>query len=356
MLGGFDRYNKGGGAERAAYLSCWSLETIQVDRKTGDRRSLRVPKPHLSIFGGIQPDLLHSVIDDKDVASGLPARFLWCHPPQRQQRWIYNDDIKKNHTKAYQQTFEFLYAMTPNINEVGVIAPVPLQLTNEARRVFGEFCDRNHVRAVDLQGSFSGPWAKLRGYCGRLALVLHCLRGAEGSLSAGFEHQVDADTMRAAVTLTEWFGNEAERIFSMRSESPEDRKMRELVAWIECKGGEVTVRELSRGPRQYRSSQVAEAMLQSLVAKGYGRWKEGPALPQGGRPTRLFKLIDPTISSGDGDETHINPEKMASFVTVAGNVDPIPAPKADHLGDDSTMIIDGIDLSKDCYPLTAQGS
>lgn len=92
------------------------------------------------------------------------------------------------------------------------------------------------------------------------------------------------------------------------------RDLRRLVDWIKSKGGEVTVRELVRGPRAYREQpEKAESSLEALMARGLGSWAE--SCPQGkprGRPTRLFRLGGDGDTSGDetgyggdtsGDET-----------------------------------------------------
>ena len=83
-------------------------------------------------------------------------------------------------------------------------------------------------------------------------------------------------------------------------ESPEQTQRRRLVDWIAGRGGQVTVRELSHGPREYRNKEVAEAALADLVAAGVGVFNEKKSGEKGGRPTKVFVL---NLSCGTGTET-----------------------------------------------------
>lgn len=325
LLGGMGRYSDGkGAAERAQYLSMHSAEPIRIDRKTGDRKSLCVEAPYLSIYGGVQPALLHQVMSADDVAAGLPARFLWAMPPTRRQRYR-KDRVRPEDRTAYEKALDKLYEQAPAQGEFGEPTPLVVTLTAEAEVVFGECVDRLNDRRADATGPVKGALSKLRAACGRIALVLHCLRDAEGDLPIGDELTIGADTMQAAAELSEWFAGEAERVFAMRGESAEDATTRELVRWIEARGGSVTPRELSRGPRQYRGGDRAEAALRSLAESRYGRFDSQGTTEAGGRPTLRFTLDGPG-DSGDGDKTPANAEETTGFVTVTrrseGQLDP----------------------------------
>ncbi len=119
LLGGFGRYSGGKGeAERSHYLSIFNSRTILVDRKTGARKRTRAHKPHVSIFGGIQPELVHEVIGDSDVAAGLPQRFLFAMPPAVPKRWK-RPAIPRRHEDAVNRVMNALYDLTPNQWEGG---------------------------------------------------------------------------------------------------------------------------------------------------------------------------------------------------------------------------------------------
>ncbi len=79
--------------------------------------------------------------------------------------------------------------------------------------------------------------------------------------------------------------------------------MCDLIDWILVKGGEVTPRDLSRGPTRYRAPGAAEDALQELVDADFGRWVSQPPGSAGGRPTRVFR-------PNSGDETSVGDEQM----------------------------------------------
>lgn len=288
-FGSMDRYRSGrGGGDRACYLSIWSAEPIRIDRKTGERRSIYVPSPRLSLYGGVQPDLLPKLIGADDIAAGLPARFLWCAPPPIRQRFK-DDQIHPRLVEAYDALIDALFQLEGDRTSDNPATPVPLTLSEGARSVYADFYDRLSEQQEDASPMLAGVLSKLRAYAGRLALVLHCLAEAENP-SEGVTMRVGVDTMHAAITLVEWFKSEAIRLFAQRSETDEERELRELAEWVSRKGGNVTARDLARGPRKYRTASKAEAALQRLVNAGHGAWRLDEHDGGPGKPTRRFWL------------------------------------------------------------------
>ena len=110
---------------------------------------------------------------------------------------------------------------------------------------------------------------------------------------------------------------------------------RELLEWIQRKGGAVTARELQQGPRRFRGdAQLAEETLGSLAKAGIGEWEPQPLGLQGGRPTRAFRLF----TSGNGYETPANPEKKMGSVAVASvDADKINSLLAEAAADDEEV-------------------
>jgi len=159
----------------------------------------------------------------------------------------------------------------------------------------------------------------LEGYAARLALIVHYARWAADDDSLQHPDQIDADSMRRAVILAEWFKSEARRVYGVLAETDEQRERRQLAEWIARKGGQVTARELQQGPRQYRgSTDAAEAALQELAKAGLGTWQDLPTTDKGGRPGRVFRLGN----SGNGYTTPVNPEQNRGSVAVAGVAGP----------------------------------
>ena len=327
LLGGFERYSGGrGGAERSAYLSIFNAEQSQIDRKSGNRTSITIENPHLSIYGGIQPELLHNVLSNEDLAAGLPARFLFAMPPTTPKSWG-TPKIPDKQTESVAAMFRRLYSIgvpvewDTAITKAGELEQLSLPLTPEADRLFGEFYNRHNAERYDLAGAARAAWPKLVAYCGRLALILQLIRDPDST-------EVDDESIRRAIVLTEWFSREALRAYGIRGEADEDREQRTLVEWIEQRGGRVTARELSRGPRQYRKAGDADSALGQLVTAGLGEW----AIHQTtGRPRSEFVLR--SAATGDGDTSP--PNRRKTDLPSPSPVSPVAkTQKNDHQPDD----------------------
>ena len=67
---------------------------------------------------------------------------------------------------------------------------------------------------------------------------LQCTPGAGRPTVAGPEgKEISGDVMRAACDLARWFGNEAERIYALMAETPEQREQRKLIEFIHVVAG-----------------------------------------------------------------------------------------------------------------------
>lgn len=295
LMGGFERYSGGrGGAERSFYLSLFTAETTQVDRKTGDRRSLTLENPHLSIYGGVQPGLLHNLLSNDDLAAGLPARFLFMMPPCPEKRWR-RPAIPPEQTAAVERLFGKLYAL----GEVSEWEPAEfgeaenglqtkaLPLTAEADAEFGRFYEAYHRERKTLPTCERAAWPKLIAYCGRLALVLELVENPAAE-------QVGLNSVQQAITLTRWFSHEARRVYAMRYESAADRETREVLQLVERNGGVLTARELQQQSRQFKKAMEAEIALGKLQKAKLGDWH---TIDTGGRQRTEFRLHKPYPST-----------------------------------------------------------
>lgn len=301
---GFDQYKAGrGGADTAHWLTIHGARDLVVDRKTSG--TVFVRRAAVSITGGIQPDTLRRVLGAEHFENGLAARLLLAYPPRRKKRWT-EAAVDTDLDRRVEAVFEALYRLEPD-RETGTPEPVVVGLSQHGKATWIEFYNRHAERIADATGNEAAVLSKIEGAAARIALVLHLVRQAAGDQDAG--QAVDARSVDAGVRLAEWYGNEALRVYGLFAETDDDRQQRDLVEWIRRRGGTVTVRDLTRGPRQYRGdSEAAELALRELADAGIGSWDSCPAGDQGGRPTQVFRLA--TGDTGDGDETCPHSGKM----------------------------------------------
>jgi len=306
-LGSFDRYAGGkGGADASHWLSMYSGETIIVDRRTGQPRTIYVHLAAMCVAGGIQPGILDRALGREHRDSGLCARLLLSCPPRKAKRWT-EDDIDPEVEERIVGLLDRLYDLQPALDDDDQLQPVVIGMRKDAKAAWTEFFRAHAEELADLSGELAAAFNKLEETACRLALVVHYVRWAAGDETITHDSPLDRQSMEAGIRLCEWFKRETTRVYAILKESDESREQRRLVEWIERKGGSVTARDLARGPRTYRGMpEAAEVALNDLVTAGRGTWEFVPSGEQGGRPTREFRLKPAT----QGDET---PSDAAHF-------------------------------------------
>mgnify|MGYP005852013251 CR=1 FL=1 len=215
-LGGFDRYAQGKGGDVAKWLEMFGGRSMVVDRKSGNPRTIYVPRAAVSVCGGIQPVTLARALGTEHRENGLAARLLLACPPRRPKRWT-EADISPDLERSIAAVFERLYDLRPTADDDGDAQPVIVPLSADGKAAWVDFYNAHGQEQADLAGDLSAAWSKLEGYAARLALVVHLVRWAAGDSTLTSADEVDADSVAAGVKLSRWFGNEARRAYAIQS-------------------------------------------------------------------------------------------------------------------------------------------
>ncbi len=305
----FTRYSKTSDAPQ--WLELHRGGTLVIDRKTGDKVTVRVPHAAASVCGGIQPDILAQCLTREAFGSGLAARLLLAMPPRQPKKWT-DAEIPDAVTAGYADAVRALRMLSPEYACGGRPIPREVPMSPEARREFAPFVDRWGEKTAGASDDLAAAFSKLEGYAARLALLHHLVQCVSRKISD--QTPLGVDSLRAGIELADWFAAEAERVYSALGEDPNTRKQRTLAEFIIRRGGSMTTRDLQRGASAYAKADVAEAALNELAAAGWGSWVDVPPGPAGGRPTRKFML--PARANGT-DRTDVTAEGAAEpFATI----------------------------------------
>jgi hypothetical protein len=297
-FGSFGRYKSaGGGSDSSKWLQMFDGRSVNNQRRTGTPRDVRVRRAAVCVSGGIQPDILRTALSNPAyIASGLAARLLFAMPPKHCPRW---SDAEPN--EAANLKFGEIVSTLRKIQFNPKIGPIIINLESEAHFRYVNFSDSTMARAENLDG---GPMAsalpKLARYALRFALVHHAVStvAVEGE---PWKSGVTKESMIAGIALAEWFAAEAERVYSMLSENPDESNARRLAELIRRKGGTITLRDLQRARGDvYTTASAAELALEALVTDGWGEWRMGKP-EKGGHSFKLFAL-HPTPDTRPGNE------------------------------------------------------
>ncbi|MBL4844953.1 MAG: DUF3987 domain-containing protein [Planctomycetes bacterium] len=192
LLGGMAGYSGGRGrAGRAGWLSAWSGEPVRVLRQTSE--PLEVDRPHLCVYGGIQPDVLSRV--GLGEGDGLMARWLWAVVEPIQGGL--GKPIPADVADWWQRIVGAALAL-----EHGDRIPYE----DEATVVLDRYVRKSRARAVELGAAglrlLAGARAKAPEQAVRLTALLHGLDVIENGGPS--QPPVPADTVERAIRLTEW--------------------------------------------------------------------------------------------------------------------------------------------------------
>lgn len=287
-VGAFDRYAAGGkGSDQPAWLSMYDAAPVTIDRKSG-KANYFVERAAVSVLGSIQPGTLARSFGTAEREAGLLARVLVAYPPDRPALWTeaaLPDDVAAD----WRSLLEALLALPPGVDEHGDPRPRLIPIGPEAMPLWIEWHDRHARELVDISNDdLAAHYAKLKGACVRIALLFACVEVAAGGDAVAY---ISTDAIRRAIAVVEWFKGEARRVYAILGETEEDRARRQLIEWIERRGGAVTVRELTHGLQQYRGrADAAKADLDALAKAGCGAWEHPAPGPKGGRPSPRFVL------------------------------------------------------------------
>ncbi|NOS99421.1 MAG: DUF3987 domain-containing protein [Phycisphaerales bacterium] len=304
---GFNQYKKQG-SDVAQWLELHRAGTLIVDRKSGDMRTIFVPRAAVSLCGTIQPRTLAAVLTPEMFESGMAARILIAQPPERIKKWSKRVPSAAT-VAAYEAVIGSLLTLQHEDGEHGP-QPIRLRLTEEAEFAWAEWYNRHGIRQFEADSDDeSAALAKLEGYGLRFALLFTL---ADHPTAPG----IGADAIRRGCRLADWFAGEAERVYGTLAESGEDRERRQLVEWIRRRGDAVTVRELTHGMRRFRGrGDAASEALNGLASDGLGAWRNDGA--RDGRPSESFHLNPVTDTDAADAVTGVTVSETP--IGVAGN-------------------------------------
>jgi hypothetical protein len=284
-----DQYRQGRGGDLQHYLAMHGARSMTIDRRTGDQRTIHVPRAFLAITGGVQPGTLRQVLTRESYETGLAARLLLAMPPRSRRMWS-ELEVDPRTRDALARVFSGLWDMAMQPHEGGD-RPWLLSLDAAGKAAWVAFFEEHAAEQLGRSGDLAAAWSKLEGYCARLALIVHCCRQAAGDPTLPDPDLVDRQSVEAAVRLVRWFGREVGRVYGVLHRSQQEGDDGAALEWVRAQGRPVTARDLQRshGGRRYASAGAADEVLRRLVRSGWLVAETAGPGPQGGRPATRYR-------------------------------------------------------------------
>lgn len=231
-----DQYRAGKGADRQFWLSAWSGQAVKTDRK-GQRHegSLIARHPLLNVLGGIQPDMLGQLCDERGREDGFVHRILFSFPTDHPWSEYIGAAPSEFAEQCWSVVLDELWNLQMLETDHGALRPMIVRMAPDAEDAACQWYAEHAAEAndEDLDPALSGPWSKMRSYFFRLALVFHCLRQACGEDEG---QTVSLASVASAAAVTDYFKSHSRLVYSRLHARAEDRLAERVVAWLRRKG------------------------------------------------------------------------------------------------------------------------
>jgi hypothetical protein len=193
-LDDFNRYSKSG--EQSNLLSTFNRVPMVTNRKGGGVNSvLRIDKPCILIFGGMQPDLIPSLAADNRGENGFLARFCNVWPDNTEKPLYTKNRVPANLVQYWSDYIGSLVQIPEQIN---------ITLSDDAENLYSDWCNKKNKVLTDSEptGFLKGVYGKLDIISLRLAVVLY---GMNRHTLGEDSQYISGDEMAAALSITEYF-------------------------------------------------------------------------------------------------------------------------------------------------------
>lgn len=289
LLDYFGAYRGGRGADRQFFCSCWSGQRVQVtrvNRAQGPRKPeiILIPRPFLTVIGGLQPCRLDAFGARKMREDGLLQRFLFAIAPESPPP-VKRSGLPKHVVEAYGGFLRELASCHGTRYEHDSQSLLR-RFSRDARELFdaaAEDLDQRDSEAPDLR--LYAP--KLRANMARLALILH-----EADVVMGLQAPdiVDQWTVARAFELTDFFLGQYELLLRLLVDSDNSGRVLRLVEAAQAEGGEISLRvAYTRHIGGATDKAGALELFHSAARMGLGRLvQKSPR--HGGRAQTVFVL------------------------------------------------------------------
>lgn len=208
-----DAYRKGG--DRAKWLSLYNGTQLTELRKGAGE--FLIPRPFVSVAGGIQTDKLSTLAGADD---GFLPRLLVTWPDNPLREYASDVPLDTGWLTWWRSALDYLSGMDMERGE-----PVVLRYAEEAADTYRDWdrvnADRINAANKEGDGLSAALYGKLDTYYHRLALVLELLHRACGNVGA--EAEVRTEAVHGAQKLLGYFERTARKLhFHLFQASPVD--------------------------------------------------------------------------------------------------------------------------------------
>ncbi|KSU78475.1 Protein of unknown function [Fictibacillus enclensis] len=231
LLGFFKGMNQyRAGADRQYWLSIWSNEPIFINRK--GKEPIQIPKPFVSIIGGIQPDMIEEIVKavEGNNNDGLIDRFLFCYPDPVSSHWT-DDDVSEEIIGGYCDIITRIY------HSLSEDHPTLVKLSDKAKFAYTMWYDNTEeeTEKAGFPEALKGVWKKLKGLHPRILLIMHILKWADNYKMVN-KGLVEDELVIFTNYIMDYFKSHAKKVFQFTQSNMQDKNAIKLMEYVKSKG------------------------------------------------------------------------------------------------------------------------
>ena len=249
----------------------WDAETLRIDRRTAPSYTVRGVR--LTMGLAVQAETVKAFLDSsKGLARGIGflARFLVAWPESTQGGRMFQESPENWPQLAkFHRRLGTLLDNPLAFNENGELAPVMLELSPDAKKVWVAFHDdvEAELRPGRDMAETKDVASKAADNAARLAALFHLFEN-------GIEGAIGPDHMKSAAAVAGWHLYEARRFMGEIALDAGVNNAVKLDAWLKgyCKQNKVvgvSTRDIQReGPNCTRTKAILDIALEELSEAG----------------------------------------------------------------------------------------
>jgi hypothetical protein len=228
---GMNQFKKGGrGDDRAVYLELYDGSSIDVIYGS---KTIRIPNTCLSILGGIQPDKVPAILQDKD---GLSARFLWCYPDpikRKPEEWrSVPFEIRGKWNLAISRLLELNLITEEDRDGNKTLYPNIYSFSDSARKAWTGATQwiADEINNNSAHSDYISAIGKMEGVGIRLSLSMRLLDDACEGVRSG--QNIDAVDIEKSLRLCQYFAGMAHRVYRVAKTDKRIALATRILEWI----------------------------------------------------------------------------------------------------------------------------
>jgi DNA polymerase-1 len=297
----------------------WDGDPVLIDRKSDKSRQgepLYVTDPFLAIIGTIQPSVLHILRGEgprgqRPPDDGFLDRWLVIYPKEIEARGEEWRDVSDESLEAWSRAIKWLLALPMVAEKDGCYRPFFVPLNGAGRKAWEVFTYAHaaEINSGEVPSHLLGPWSKLKGYCGRLALILSYLgRACRASLqetTRDIGEEVDETDVRKAARLIDYFKAHIRKVHGVIEADPRVHDARRLLAWL-LRERRTTFKRWEafsdlKSEARFPTPDCLDRPLALLVDHNVIRPREDSPRPGPGRPPATLYQVNPALWDDPGN-------------------------------------------------------